>query len=105
MSAPDNQPFEFNLDAYVKGVDLQPFRFHWADRRWTFAHVDDLDSWVMAAISDERPLQVFEAAMGAEQFDEFRKIPLPQGALKELFNRYLKHCGVDPGELPGSSSS
>jgi hypothetical protein len=105
MSAPDNQPFEFNLDSYVKGLDLQDFRFHWNDRRWTFTHVDALDSWVMAAIGDGDPLRVFEEAMGSEQFAEFRALPLPQGGLKELFNRYLKHCGVDPGELHGSTGS
>lgn len=104
--APDNQPFEFNLDAHVKGMDLQPFRFHWKDRRWEMAHFDALDSWEMGkAMRSGRDEDALKLAMGEEQFAEFRKIPLPQGGMSELTRRYFDHCGVDLGELRGSIGS
>lgn len=100
----DDQPFDFNLDSFVKGLDLQPFRFHWKDRRWTLTHIDDLDSWVMAKVGEDGEA-VLREAMGADQYTEFTAIPLPQGGLKKMLAEYYKHCGVDPGELQGSTSS
>jgi hypothetical protein len=105
-NTPDNQPFEFNLDAYVKGLDLQPFRFHWKDRRWELAHFDSLDSWeMMKALKSGNDEAVLRIAMGADQFGELRQIPLPLGGLQEVTERYFKHCGVDVGELRGSAGS
>lgn len=102
----DDQPFEFNLDAYVKGMDHAPFRFHWKDRRWEMAHFEVVDAWEIAkAIKTGDDEQILAVTMGAEQSDDFRKIPIPQGALQEMVRKYFKHCGVDPGEFLGSTGS
>jgi hypothetical protein len=106
MSTPDDKPFDFNLDAYVKGLDLEPFRFHWKDRRWQMEHFDAIDSWEMGkAARSGNDADIIKLAMGNEQFAEFRKIPLLVGGLREVTERYFKHCGVDLGELRGSTGS
>jgi hypothetical protein len=102
----DDQPFDFNLDAYVKGMDFPPFRFHWRDRRWEMAHFEVVDAWEIAkAIRSGDDEKVLAVTMGDEQFADFRKISIPQGALREMVREYFKHCGVDPGEFLGSTDS
>nr|PZN00575.1 MAG: hypothetical protein DIU77_03435 [Thermocrispum agreste] len=103
----DDQPFDFNLDAVVAEVELTPFRVHFGGRRWEFAHMESLDIWQLTAAAGQGDnaalIGVFKTALGDEQFKEFRKIPLPQKAASDLFDAYAKFCGVDPGELPGST--
>ncbi|WP_030569570.1 hypothetical protein [Streptomyces aureocirculatus] len=104
----DDQPFDFNLDAVKAEVDLTPWRVHWNDRRWEFAHLQDLDVFELMAAAERGEvgamLGVFEAALG-EQFPEFRKIRLPQYKLQALFDAYRKFCGMAEGESQASSSS
>jgi hypothetical protein len=103
----DDQPFDFNLDTVKSEVDLTPFRVQWAGRRWEFAHMQSLDLWALIAGAAQGDLgataATFKAALGDEQFKEFRKIPLPQGKANDLFNAYAEFCGVDLGELQGST--
>lgn len=107
-SPTDDKPFDFNLDAFKAETELLPFRFHWNSKRWTMEHVEALDSWDLIAASSTRELdiliKVFEAALG-DQYEEFRKIRLPQFKVKGLFDAYMSHCGVDPGESLGSTDS
>lgn len=105
----DDKPFDFNLDAHKAEVDLTPFRFQWGGKRWEMAHVQELDSWGLIAATGGRELDVitkmFEVAQGEEQFAEFSKKPLPQYKLQALFDAYMDHCGVDPGESLASTDS
>ena len=106
---PDDKPFDFNLDAYQAEVDLASFVFRWNGTRFTMVHVETLDAWGLISTSSEKELdvliQIFELAMGEEQYHKFREIALPQYKLKGLFDAYMKHCNVDPGELAASTSS
>lgn len=103
--APDDQPFDFNLDAYVKAQDLAPFRFHWSDRRWQMKHFEAIDSKATnAAVDSGDDDEVLKLAMG-EQFADFDEIPIPNGAKAEMVRQYFRHCGVDVGELRGSTAS
>ena len=103
----DDQPFDFNLDTVEAEVDLTPFRVHWQGRRWTFRHMQELDCWELVAAAGEGELSsivdVFRAALGDEQYAEFRRFPLPQYKADQLFRAYARHCGIDPGESPGST--
>ena len=107
---PDDQPFDFNLDAVKAEVDLRPFVVNFDNRPFRFAHLQGLNVWdlVEGAGSGkgdlEQGITVFKLALG-DQFDDFRKLPLPQFKLEALFAAYEKFCGVEPGESEGSTSS
>lgn len=107
--APDNQPFDFNLDAVKAEVDLTPWRVNWGARRWEFAHMEDLDVWGLIEAAEggdvAATVGVFKAALGEKEWQEFRKIRLPQYKLKALFEAYKQHCGVGEGESEASSDS
>lgn len=105
----DSQPFDFNLDAVEAEVDLTPWRVHWKGRRWEFAHMEDLDVWGLIEAAEggdvAATVGVFKAALGESDWQDFRKIRLPQYKLKALFDAYRRHCGVDEGESEASSDS
>lgn len=104
----DDQPFEFNLDTVQAEIDLTPFRVHFDGRRFEFAHMQALDLWELvepAEGGDPGSIkQMFHAALGDKQLAEFRKIPLPQFKVQALFKAWQKHCGIGPGESPGSAT-
>lgn len=113
-ATPDAQPFDFNLNSVKAEVELTPFRFLWAskddpNRRLTMKHMQDLDSWELITAAESGDLGamvgVFQAAMGKEQFKDFRATPIPQYKLKALFDAYRKHCGAAEGEEQASSDS
>jgi hypothetical protein len=105
---PDDQPFDFNLDAVKSEVDLRPFYVNFGSRRFEFAHLQGLNVWDLVEGAGEGDLEqgmrVFKIALG-DQFDDFKKITLPQFKLEALFKAYEKFCGVEPGESEGSTSS
>lgn len=105
--APDNQPFEFNLDTVQAEVELTPFRVHWAGRRWELQHSEELDVWGLAdgALRGDvaATIGIFKLALGPKQWAEFSKTPMPQYKMKALFDAYKAHCGL--GESPASLSS
>lgn len=105
----DDQPFDFNLDAVQAEVDLTPWRVHWGGRRWEFAHMEDLNVWGLIEAAEGGDIAatvgVFKAALGEKDWEDFRKIRLPQYKLKALFDAYKQHCGVGEGESEASSSS
>jgi hypothetical protein len=104
---PDDQPFDFNLDAVKAEVELTPFRFHFDGRRWEMAHLQDLDIWDLVEAAEggdvKAMLGSFKLALG-DDFDDFRKIRLPQYKLTALFKAYQKHCGLEPGESAASGT-
>lgn len=104
----DSKPFDFNLDAVKSEVDLTPFRFNFAGRRYTMTHLEDLNIWDLMEVADRGEIGAmvgaFKAALGNE-FDDFRAQKLPQYKLKALFEAYRKHCGVESGESDASPTS
>lgn len=104
----DDQPFDFNLDSVVSEIDLSPFRVHFAGRRWEFRHMQDLDVWELVAAAEGGDTgaitQMFQIALG-DQIAEFRKIPLPQFKMKELFEAWQKFSGLEAGESQASTGS
>jgi hypothetical protein len=110
VRAADDKPFDFNLNAVKAETDLAPWRVVWGpeDRRWTLTHLEELDQWPLVAAADGGELKammaIFREALGG-QWDEFRKIPMPGYKLRKLWAAYEEHCGVEPGELQGSTES
>lgn len=104
---PDDEPFDFNLDAAQAEAELLPFRVHWSGRRWEFQHAEELDVWQLMENADGGDvgavLSVLQAALGNEQWVDFKKVGMPQYKMKALFEAYKKHCGL--GESEASSSS
>lgn len=105
----DNNPLDFDLDAVQAEVDLTPFRFKWAGKRWEFKHLQELDSWDVLAASDagniKASVALLELALGKAKWVEFRRIPLPQHKMAALAEAYQRHCGIEPGESQGSTGS
>lgn len=108
----DDEVFDFNLNAVQAEVALTPFRFLWAtkdnpNRRFAMEHMQALDVWPLVESAEDGDLgamvSAFKAAMGDEQWRDFRSVPLPQYKLKALFEAYRKHCGM--GESEASSDS
>lgn len=106
-SLPDDQPFDFNLDTVEAESELRPFRVHFHGRRWEMEHLEALDVWDLIEAAEKGEtgamLGAFKAALG-DDFEDFRKIKLPQYKLKALFNAYRDHCGIEAGESDASES-
>lgn len=113
LKAADDKPFDFNLDAVQAEVDLTPWRVHFGGKRWEFAHPQSIDTWGViewdekgASSEMDSMVGVFKAALGDDQYEEFRKIrPLPVYKLKALFKAYQEYGGADLGESEGSDAS
>lgn len=105
---PDDKPFDFNLDAVKCEVDLTPFVFQYSGRRWSMAHLQDLDVMplIAAAQGGDAAAMVgaFRVALG-DDWAEFQKVGLKNWQLEPLFEAYQKHCGMAPGESEASSDS
>lgn len=103
----DSQPFDFNLDAVESEVELKPFRIHFNGRRWELQHLEALDIWDLLEAAEQGDtgamVGAFKAALGGD-FDDFRKVKLPQYKMKALFNAYRDHCGIEEGESLASES-
>lgn len=110
----DDEVFDFNLNAVQAESDLRPFVFLWAskedpNRRLTMQHMESLNVWPLMVAADNGDAAamagIFRAALGDNQWDEFRETPLPQYKMKALFAAYQKHCGQRSGESQASLDS
>lgn len=104
----DDDVFDFNLDTLKSEVELLPFRVHFGGKRWVFTNMQALDAWdLLAAAADGDAGAVVGAmklALG-DQWDDFRKLGMPQWKVMPLFNAWKKHSGAEPGESKASSDS
>jgi hypothetical protein len=104
---PDDQPFDFNLDAVKSEVELTPFRVHFDGRRFEFDHIEGLDIWDLVEAAEGGEIKamigVFRTSLG-DQWEDFRRIKFPQYKMKALFTAYRKHCGMEPGESEASGT-
>lgn len=109
----DDEVFDFNLNAVEAETELKPFRFLWAskqdpNRRLTMQHMESLNVWPLMEAAEGGDAGamagIFRTALG-EDWEEFRKTPLPQYKMRALFNAYKKHSGADSGESGASSDS
>lgn len=106
-----NDDGEFDADAYFAEARAKPYPFRWAGERWELTNVYDLDDSILDLLgredlsTDDIKLMV-EAAFGKEQWAALTaKQRLPIKVEVELFNRWLRKCGVNPGEAENSAAS
>lgn len=96
--------FDFNLNAVQAESELAPFRVMWGpdNERFIFAHLESLDVWKLLAGAEggdaAATAAIFRIALGADAWDVFKSMPMPQYKLKALFKAYRRHCGLDQGE-------
>jgi hypothetical protein len=104
---PDNQPFDFNLDAVQAEVELRPWRVNFDGKRWEFAHLQALDCWDLVEAAEGGEISAVMGSMKlalGDQWEAFRKIGLPQYKLMPLFKAWREFCGLGPGESEASGS-
>jgi hypothetical protein len=105
---PDDQPFDFNLDAVEAEANATAWRMHAHGRRWTLEHMAELDVWAMLDGANRGDLDAMVAILSqafGDDWNEFRSHKLPRHKLQALFNAYTKHCGADMGESQASTGS
>lgn len=103
---------KFNLNQRAAEVVRAPFEFVWGpnDQEWSMKNAFKLDLDVVVAAIESSDMEsirrAMREAMGPEQWKRFAKeAPLDLDAAKLLFNAWLDHGGMDPGESSGSSTS
>lgn len=108
-----DSPNVFNLNAVkVEAGDFPPFYFNWGpkNRRWRMTHRELLNQLPIleGAVRGgemEGSLEILKAALGPEQWADFRKIPIMDRQSEALLKRYFEHCGMELGESSGSTDS
>lgn len=101
----------FDADAYHAETKGDPYPFRWAGQVWEMTNVYDLDDSVLDLIGadevDTDDIQkVVQAAFGKEQWAALTaKRRLPIRVEVELFNRWMRACGVGLGEAGNSADS
>lgn len=104
----DDQPFDFNLDTLKTEVNLRDFRVHFGGKRWTFTNMQALDAWELLAAAGSGDAGAVVGSMKlalGDQWEEFRKMGMPQWKVMPLFNAWKEHSGAEPGESEASSDS
>jgi hypothetical protein len=107
--APDDKPFDFNLDAVKVEKDLRPFRVNFGGRRFQMVHRELLDQIpILEAVERggdaEATIVSLRAALG-DQWEDFRKLGLKAKQRESLLKAYEEFCGTDLGESQGSTDS
>lgn len=98
----------FDLDAVAAEAQGKAFRFKYEEREWTIRHISAFD-WRITKDGINGDMEavnlIFEKGMGAEQFADWQQVNQPAELMGALFDRWLKHCGLDAGKSPASRPS
>lgn len=110
---------EFDLDAYAAEARRAPFTFRYGGRSWELAHMADVD-WRVIERADQGEISAIREALHAgfgcvhegdtaavhtDQALAFDRLPQPLRIMNRLFDQWLKHAGLEPGESPASPDS
>ncbi|MFI6496914.1 hypothetical protein [Nonomuraea typhae] len=97
----------FDLDAVEAEAVGDPFAFDFGGYTYTLPHVQDVDRKVLlgADRGDVGMMNtLFELGLG-DDYERFNAQPMKLRSLEALFKAWLKHCGLEPGELLASTRS
>jgi hypothetical protein len=97
----------FDLDAVEAEVAGDPFEFTFGGRPYSLPHLQDVDRTVLNA-ADQGDLEAMKAAFRSglgDDFDEFDAQPMKLRSLNALFEAWLEHSGLKPGESQASTRS
>jgi hypothetical protein len=104
------EPIEdgFDLDAAWAEERRDPFRFRWAGVWWTVPHLSEIVDWRQIADADSMDLpaiqKLLRTGMG-ERAEEWERVTQPVPAMFKLYDQWLAHSGMTPGEALGSDDS
>lgn len=99
---------EFDLDAAWAEERREPFRFRWAGVRWEVPHLTEIVDWRQVADADSMDLTAIQALLRTgmgERAEEWAAVTQPVPAMFKLYDRWMEHSGMRPGEAPGSDDS
>ena len=95
-------PVDLDLDTLEREETYEPMSIRIGGKRITLIDARDLDWQVAAALSTDRPHQLFEAIIPKSDQDHFWATGLPLWKMEQLANRYRVHYGLDsPGNSRG----
>ncbi|CAM5362707.1 hypothetical protein GCM10010329_85120 [Streptomyces spiroverticillatus] len=99
----------FDLNVWVKEARREPFRFELSDYVFVLPAAASLDKKILRSVNLSAPstgdIETLLKEGLAEQWQAFDALPLPLGALGELFRRWQAHEGAPVGESSASSNS
>ncbi|MFB4265299.1 hypothetical protein [Nonomuraea sp. GTA35] len=97
----------FDLDAVEAETAGEPFEFDYRGHTYSLPHVQDVDRKVLLG-ADQGDISamnaLFREGLG-DDFEQFDAQPMKLRSLNKLFEAWLKHCGLEPGELQASTRS
>lgn len=110
-SAPTNSTANgatpFDLDAVEAEAIGEPFEFTFGGHVYSLPHVQDVDRRILLG-ADQGDVAMmnalFEIGLG-DDYELFNAQPMKLRSLEALFKAWLKHCGLEPGELLASTRS
>ncbi|WAL73112.1 hypothetical protein OU787_17325 [Kitasatospora sp. YST-16] len=99
----------FDLDVWAAEARRTPFAFRAGGLEFTLPAAGDLDKAILATVNLEKPsaddvLTLLREGL-ADRWPDFDALPMPLGAVGELFKRWQAHEGIPLGESPASSDS
>ena len=97
----------FDLDVIEREARREPFPFRLKGRVFTLPHMRGLDRKVLAAV-DEGDAAAMTAALQeglGNRYTEFDGLPLSIDGTKQLFEAWMAHSGLAPGESQASTGS
>jgi hypothetical protein len=97
----------FDLDAVEAEAAGEPFDFAYKGHTYTLPHLHDMDRKVLlAADQGERAAmdELFRSGLG-DDYEQFDTQAMKLRTLNALFEKWLRHCGLEPGELQASTRS
>jgi len=97
----------FDLDAVEAEAAGEPFEFTFGGHTYTLPHVQDVDRKVVLTADQgdiAAMISLFQLGLG-DDYERFNAQPMKLRTLEALFKAWLKHCGLEPGELLASTRS
>ncbi len=104
------QPIDdgFDLDAAWAEERKAPFKFRWAGVWWTVPHLSEIVDWRQVADADSMDLPAIQGLLRTgmgERAEEWAAVMQPVPAMFKLYDQWMVHSGMKPGEAPGSDDS
>lgn len=98
----------FDLDAAWAEERREPFKFRWSGVWWTVPHMSEIVDWRQVADADSMDLPAIQKLLRtgmSERAEEWERVTQPVPAMFKLYDRWMEHSGMRPGEAPGSDDS
>lgn len=100
-----------DIDAAYEEIRRKPYGFLWEGQKWVLPHIGSLDWRTQQRIEDADGLgmqdiyDLFAEMFGPLQADRWKDTVQPSDKLPMLFERWLDHSRVRPGEDEASTGS